>query len=92
MSGRQGGRRRRGGRGAGRSSASLPPRPTIGPAADHAAGEQPAPSHLTRAAARPSRLVEREAPYLIAELRRIAMVSAACLGLLALLVVVDRAS
>jgi hypothetical protein len=34
--------------------------------------------------------VEREAPYLLAELRRIALVSGTCLGLLMLLVIVDR--
>jgi hypothetical protein len=41
---------------------------------------------------RPARLVEREAPYLMAELKRIAMVTGTCIGLLALLVVVDRLS
>ena len=39
---------------------------------------------------RPERLVEREAPYLGAELRRVATVSAVCLALLAVLVAVDR--
>jgi hypothetical protein len=34
--------------------------------------------------------VEREAPYLLAELRRIALVSATCMGLLVLLVIVEK--
>ena len=41
---------------------------------------------------RPARLVEREAPYLRGELRRVAGVSAVCLALLAMLVLVDRLS
>ena len=41
---------------------------------------------------RPARLVQREAPYLRGELRRVAGVSAVCLTLLAMLVVVDRLS
>jgi hypothetical protein len=39
---------------------------------------------------RPARLVEREAPYLIDELKRVAIVTATCIGLLAVLTVVDR--
>jgi hypothetical protein len=34
--------------------------------------------------------VEREAPYLLAELRRIALVSGTCMGLLMLLVIIER--
>ncbi len=41
-------------------------------------------------ASRTERLIARDAPYLGAELRRIAVVSGACFGLLGLLVVVDR--
>ncbi len=66
---------------------SLPPRPTYEPAAAGA----PTPDRRN-AMSRPARLVEREAPYLMAELKRIAMVSGTCIGLLALLVVVDRLS
>ena len=48
--------------------------------------EAPAERHLSR----PASLVQREAPYLRAELYRIAGVSSACLLLVAVLVVVDR--
>ncbi len=65
---------------------SLPPRPTYeqAPVATAAAPDRRAP------VSRPARLVEREAPYLIAELKRIGMVTGTCVGLLMLLVVVDR--
>ncbi len=66
---------------------SLPPRPTYEPASSNEA----AVAGARRAQlSRPARLVEREAPYLIAELKRIAMVTGTCVGLLVLLVVVDR--
>jgi hypothetical protein len=39
---------------------------------------------------RPARIVEREAPYLMAELRRIGLVTATCIAMLAMLVIVDR--
>jgi hypothetical protein len=39
---------------------------------------------------RPARLVARETPYLRAELRRILGVTATCIGLLVVLVIVDR--
>lgn len=68
---------------------SLPPRPTYDSAPG---GATAAPPERRSQAVRPARLVEREAPYLIAELKRIAMVTATCVGLLALLVVVDRLS
>jgi hypothetical protein len=42
------------------------------------------------ASSRPARLVEREAPYLIDELKRVAIVTSTCVGLLLLLTVVDR--
>jgi hypothetical protein len=42
------------------------------------------------AASRPTRLVEREAPYLMDELRRVGLVTATCVGLLIFLTVVDR--
>lgn len=41
---------------------------------------------------RPARLVEREAPFLRAELRRVAAVTAVSVALLASLVVIDRLS
>ena len=41
-------------------------------------------------ASRPVRLVEREAPYLMDELKRVALVTATCVGLLIFLTVVDR--
>ncbi len=63
----------------------LPPRPGE-PAAAPPANARTA---LTRES-RPARLVEREAPYLRAELRRVFSLSAVSLALLALLVVVDR--
>ncbi len=70
----------------------LPPRPTF-PGAQPAESE---PAQQTRSASRarvrPLRLVEREAPFVAAELRRIGLVAGACGGLLALLVVVDRLS
>jgi hypothetical protein len=40
--------------------------------------------------ARPARYVERESPFLAAELMRVLSVSAVSFGLLAVLVVVDR--
>lgn len=61
---------------------SLPPRP----------GEERGERGLSvsTAANRPIRLVEREAPYLMDELRRVAMVTATCIGLLIFLTVIDR--
>ena len=46
----------------------------------------------TAAMSRPARLVARETPYLRAELRRIFGVTATCVGLLVVLVIVDRMS
>ena len=57
------------------------------------AGASPTATRPTMAQAgisRPARLVEREAPYVLAELRRVALVTGTCLGLLGLLVVIDR--
>lgn len=66
---------------------SLPPRPgdERGSAAP---GERPLAGSL--AASRPTRLVEREAPYVMAELRRVGLVTATCIGLLIFLTIVDR--
>ena len=55
-----------------------------------AVSDQPARRAAAPVMSRPARLVEREAPYLIAELKRVAFVSGTCIGLLALLVVIDR--
>lgn len=65
---------------------SLPPRPTY----DRAPGAAATQTERRNAVSRPALLVEREAPYLLAELKRIALVTATCLGLLGLLVIVDR--
>ena len=65
-----------------RRRSALPPRPTYeGAPAEldsHEAGS-------TQRLSRPARLVEREAPYMVDELKRIALVSATCIGLLVLL-------
>jgi hypothetical protein len=45
---------------------------------------------VSGASERPTRLIERDAPFLLAELRRIVLVSGACLMLLVALVAVDR--
>lgn len=68
---------------------SLPPSPTYG-RAGAAATATPAPGERRQTQSRPARIVEREAPYLLAELRRIALVSGTCIGMLVMLVVVDR--
>lgn len=67
---------------------SLPPRPTSDGGVSSLASEPRGRTQSTR----PARLVEREAPYLLGELRRVGMVSGICVGLLVLLVVVDRLS
>lgn len=53
---------------------------------------RPASMRASAAMSRPARLVAREMPYLRTELRRIAGVTATCIGLLAVLAVVDRLS
>jgi hypothetical protein len=45
---------------------------------------------VTSADTRPARLVKREAPFLRAELRRVAAISGVCFALIGALVVVDR--
>jgi hypothetical protein len=45
---------------------------------------------VASAETRPARLVEREAPFLKAELRRVATISSVCFGLIGALVVIDR--
>lgn len=68
---------------------SLPPSPTYGRTAG-AAASTPVAGERRQTQSRPARIVEREAPYLIAELRRIGLVTATCVGMLAMLVIVDR--
>lgn len=70
------------------SRRSLPPRPGEGQLAG--APSERATLGTTVAASRPLRLVEREAPYLMDELKRVALVTATCVGLLIFLTVVDR--
>jgi hypothetical protein len=62
---------------------SLPPRPTYEGAAE-------APARAGRQASRPLSLVEREAPYMLDELKRIFMVTGTCVAVLIGLTVVDR--
>jgi hypothetical protein len=64
---------------------SLPPRPTYG-----AVGTDATAAPASVAMTRPQRLVEREAPYLLDELKRVALVSGTCIGLLIFLTVVDH--
>ena len=67
---------------------SLPPRPTY----PGASGVEAAPS-TQRPNAEARRVTEnvlRQAPYLAAELKRVAGVSAVCIGMLIALTVIDR--
>lgn len=70
----------------------LPPRPPAGARADAAARPPADGGTSTATETRPERLVARDAPFLGAELRRVAAVSGVCFALLALLVAVDRLS
>lgn len=63
---------------------SLPPRPT------HEGGAERAEGRPARQASRPLSLVEREAPYMISELKRIFFVTGTCVAVLIGLTVVDR--
>lgn len=69
-----------------RTPRRLPPRPTYS-GAPEVEGDAPAVTVLDE---RPLRYVERESPYLSAELRRVLSVSIVSFGLLVALVVVDR--
>ncbi len=62
---------------------SLPPRPTYNgaPQEEHRA---------THDEVRAARAVEHDAPFVAIELRRVFLISATCLGLLAVLTAVDR--
>ena len=62
----------------------LPAPPPPGPPSPGVAGAR------TSASERPRRLLERDAPFIGAELLRIAMITAVCGGLLVLLVLIDR--
>jgi hypothetical protein len=63
---------------------TLPPRPT------YEDGTAPGASGQSTRLSRPARLVQREAPYMFDELKRIAIVTGTCVALLAVLTVVDR--
>ncbi|HJM74275.1 MAG TPA: hypothetical protein QGI71_00200 [Dehalococcoidia bacterium] len=63
----------------------MPPRPGEASASASRTGET-----RSTAETRPARLVEREAPFLRAELRRVAAVTGVSSALLASLVVIDR--
>ena len=65
---------------------SLPPRPTYEGAAEAQSGG----SRSARQSSRPLSLVEREAPYMFDELKRIFMVTGTCVAVLIALTVVDR--
>lgn len=69
-----------------RTPRRLPPRPTYSGAPEV---ETAAPV-VTSQDDRPARYVERESPFLAAELRRVLSVTIVSFGLLAALVVVDR--
>ena len=71
-----------------RSPRSLPPQPGQ-PALDAAAGGT-SPAPRSSAPDRPQRILDRDTPYIAAELRRIAYVTVACTGLLVALAVIDR--
>lgn len=64
---------------------SLPPRPNADGAAER--GDE---SGSERRGNRSTRLVEREAPYVMDELKRVFFVTATCIALLGALTVVDR--
>ena len=71
----------------------LPPRPTYESArAASEPGVAAAAAPSSAAHARDVAVAERETRFMIRELRRVAMVSGACFGLLALLTVLDRLS
>ena len=69
-----------------RTPRRLPPRPTYSGAPEI----EDAPRAATAQDERPLRYVERESPYLAAELRRVLSVTFVSFGLLLALVVVDR--
>ena len=76
-----------------RGRRTLPARPpSVGAPAVAAGGELRGGRRSLAASERPLRLIERDAPFLLAELRRIVLVSGACFGLLVALVAVDRLS
>ncbi len=64
--------------------------PPPGPPPPPTATAPGAPVARTAASERPQRLIERDAPFLRAEMLRIATISAVCGGLLVLLVLIDR--
>ncbi|MEX2228131.1 MAG: hypothetical protein WEB13_00695 [Dehalococcoidia bacterium] len=69
----------------------LPPRPQIGvPPAGIEHPEQPLPRGRSLRAGRSARLLERETPLVMQELKRVAGVTAVTFGLLIALTIVDR--
>ena len=66
-----------------------PPRPTYRGAPVDEAPVERTPSASGRASG-PAQYIARQTPYLVGELRRVALASAACFGLLGLLILVDR--
>lgn len=64
----------------------LPPRPTYSGAPRTEGAQAP----TSRRDSRPIRYVERESPFLAAELLRVLGVTATCFGLLAVLTIIDR--
>jgi len=79
-----------------RTPRRLPPRPTYRGATEAAGatpvGEAPPSRERTARAGRSSRLLERETPLVMKELRRVAGVSIVTFGLLIVLTVIDRVS
>ena len=71
---------------------NLPPAPPVPGAPQASAQTQPSRRARVAASERPRRLVERDAPFIAAELRRIGLITAACFALLVLLVLADRLS
>jgi len=65
---------------------ALPPRPTY----SGAPRVEEARASTNRRDSRPVRYVERESPFLAAELLRVLGVTATCFGLLAVLTIIDR--
>ncbi|MQA00690.1 MAG: hypothetical protein GEU80_15425 [Dehalococcoidia bacterium] len=68
----------------------LPPRPTYRGAPVATVEAEDVPRVSRSSAGQAARRVEHDSPYLINELKRVAAVTAACFGLLGVLVIVER--
>ncbi len=68
----------------------LPPRPTFAPDAPAAAAASGDEARQRRDAERAQATAERESRYLIVELKRVAGVTATCVGMLILLAILQR--